>query len=314
MRILFSLAVLVLGASTFMAQTYNNENWSNGPHQVFWGFNGNVALGANQTWYFDPTINNGGVNKSATPDPVAVPFNNTIGNFCIGLDAPTSSANSGDTWTLMHKSGSTWVASSVAVALSGTSTSPVCNNTDSVSPSGPGDMLSIRVVTGPSTSSNTYTALSFVSPPIPVSATVLTQNSNILPAAANGVGIWTTSAAILANIAPVSIYCDIVATACSATADMLTQQQAGKAGTISNLCVRVARLTGSNDPYTVTLNVNGVDTALVATVPVGAAIGNYCDSTHSVSVSQNSLIVYNLLDTAFNNGLTFNTGDISFLF
>ncbi len=62
------------------------------------------------------------------------------------------------------------------------------------------------------------------------------------------------------------------------------------AGTINNLYVGVLENASTTD-NTITLNVNGVDTALTITIPA-LTVGEYSDLTHSVAVSQGDRICF----------------------
>lgn len=65
--------------------------------------------------------------------------------------------------------------------------------------------------------------------------------------------------------------------------------------TASNLCfTTVASTQPATGNMTLTLIINGVDSALVAIIPINGAAGDYCDNTHTVSIGANSDILYRI--------------------
>jgi hypothetical protein len=78
--------------------------------------------------------------------------------------------------------------------------------------------------------------------------------------------------------------------------------------TALNLFVYVTS-NASTSPLTVTLNVNGSNTALVATIPAGTT-GAFSDTTHTVSVSQGQIIQWEI--SAAVTGQVFGTISMSY--
>ncbi len=66
------------------------------------------------------------------------------------------------------------------------------------------------------------------------------------------------------------------------------------AGTIRNFYFRTSTSQGGVDAMAVTVQKNGVDTALTATVGTGVAAGTFSDTTHSVTVAAGDHLTLNL--------------------
>lgn len=84
-----------------------------------------------------------------------------------------------------------------------------------------------------------------------------------------------------------------------------------KSGTLSKFYIQTNAIQGNNT-LVVTLRLNGVDTALVVTVPATSAAGVYSDLTHTVSATAGQLIGWKFTNNA--NDSQQNMGGISVLF
>lgn len=70
------------------------------------------------------------------------------------------------------------------------------------------------------------------------------------------------------------------------------------AGTIRNLYIRIGSAQPASGSLVCTVQVNGADTSIVATIPAGSGVGNYSDTTNSVAITPGQRISFKLTNNA----------------